>query len=194
MKKYNYDVLVMEDELTKHIHENLFLLESYMIDHHYQWQRRCDIETHSKYRQMIPYITIRKEGKFALFLRVNGGEKRLKGKYTIGLGGHIERKDALNRNLSIIGNGMTRELNEEIVVSDEFCKNIEFLSVSGTIRLDSTIVDSVHFGIWYDIILGKKFSDIKINDDELEFVGWYNKEKVLKFDIEKWSFDILSKA
>jgi predicted NUDIX family phosphoesterase len=69
-------------------------------------------------------------------------EARLRGKWSWGVGGHIEETDARGRNP--IRESLRRELAEEIIIPGTFS-----LAVAGYINDDETDVGAVHFGILY---------------------------------------------
>ena len=92
-------------------------------------------------KQVIPYTVVRQEtGEILLMRRLNkGGESRLHGKLSIGVGGHINPEDAVSDGDAnpLIG-GTWRELSEEIVIEGS-----TELSAIGMINDDSTAVGAV---------------------------------------------------
>lgn len=69
-------------------------------------------------------------------------EKRLQGKWSWGVGGHIERHDSI---INPIRESMQRELDEEVEIKGK----IFGIKPIGYINDDSDSVGSVHFGILY---------------------------------------------
>lgn len=96
-------------------------------------------------KQVIPYTVVRLgSGEVLLMRRLNkGGESRLHGKLSIGVGGHINPEDAISDDHAnpLIG-GTWRELSEEIVIEGS-----TELSALGMINDDSTAVGAVHVGL-----------------------------------------------
>lgn len=100
--------------------------------------------------QIIPYYLLRYQGKYLRYLRtVTGGDERLHGKISIGIGGHIDITDAvanaegeidLLETLSAAGK---RESLEEVGI-DINEKSFRFI---GTIYATDTPVDLVHVGV-----------------------------------------------
>src|SRR2546428_6358723 len=55
---------------------------------------RASVEEDPSFKQIIPYLIVRHRGRLFLVQRsTEGGETRLHGKYSIGVGGHINRGD-----------------------------------------------------------------------------------------------------
>src|SRR2546428_14013134 len=53
---------------------------------------RASMEEDPSFKQIIPYVIVRHRGRLFLVQRsTEGGETRLHGKYSIGVGGHINR-------------------------------------------------------------------------------------------------------
>ncbi|MEK6850834.1 MAG: NUDIX domain-containing protein [Nanoarchaeota archaeon] len=129
-------------------------------------ERSDELEHDRTLKQIIPYIIIinKKEKKIFAYKRANNdnySEKRLRNKWSIGVGGHIERID----NKNPIQEGMMRELKEELKMD-----NYPIPKIIGYVNDDSGNVESVHFGI---IALAKTSEDIKQGDDEMEHSSFY---------------------
>jgi len=78
------------------------------------------LEQQPAYRQIIPYVILRVRDRFVRYTRsVTGSEKRLHGRMSIGLGGHVELSDVLAAGSGIdlagtLEKAAQRELNEEL--------------------------------------------------------------------------------
>lgn len=117
-----------------------------IIDDNYAWMQRGSAETNTKYKQPIPYIIVmNEENKIFTFKRSNKskdyGEKRLFDKWSIGVGGHIDKDTDKNKPVMT---GMLRELQEEIQYD-----TIESTSLIGYVNHDLDDVGKVHFGVIY---------------------------------------------
>lgn len=89
---------------------------------------RDDAEKDESWKQIIPYVVIRKEDKYLVMQRLpRSGEKRLHNAYTFGVGGHINPGDSTGEveGEDVIERGMMRELNEEVWL--EGLKNINLV-------------------------------------------------------------------
>jgi len=104
---------------------------------------RSDAEQDKRYKQLIPYVLIICQDKILRYRRgKGGGETRLHGLFSVGIGGHISEEDhGLFSNAQGYQDGMRRELKEEVDIDD-----VEAAAVA-LINDDSTEVGYVHFGV-----------------------------------------------
>lgn len=101
-------------------------------------------------KQVIPYSVIECDGRILLFRRLaTGGEARLHGKHSIGIGGHINPEDldvtangASANARNPIDAGTRREIEEELAVSGEYK-----VARIGLLNDDSNPVGAVHVGV-----------------------------------------------
>jgi predicted NUDIX family phosphoesterase len=94
-------------------------------------------------RQLIPYVLMRQQGKFLLLRRTKKQqERRLHGKLSLGVGGHINLNDGSTPWQAFL-KGMEREIHEEV--------NVEVLQLSymGLLNDTSSPVSRVHVGLVY---------------------------------------------
>ncbi len=98
-------------------------------------------EQDSSLKQIIPYNLIVHGDEIYLLKRLDsGGESRLHGKLSIGVGGHINPVDEAEGDLLDIG--CRRELDEELNLETPFT-----LKPAGVINDESNDVGSVHIGL-----------------------------------------------
>ncbi len=115
----------------------------------FKWLPRKDVENNTNYKQPIAYAVILNDELRTVFSYQRAledkkySEKRLQGKFSIGIGGHINKIDRKSKN--VILTSFKRELKEEIDIIGKI-KKIEPL---GYINNDSDDVGKVHFGILY---------------------------------------------
>ena len=107
------------------------------------YKNRSEAEQDKRYKQLIPYVVIVCEGKILRYRRgKGGGETRLHGLFSVGVGGHISEEDhGLFSNAQGYQDGMRRELMEEVAIGD-----VKDVAVA-VINDDSTEVGYVHFGV-----------------------------------------------
>jgi predicted NUDIX family phosphoesterase len=104
---------------------------------------RSEAENDRRYKQLIPYVLVICDGKLLRYQRGKGGqEARLRGLWSVGIGGHISEEDhgLFTKDFGYI-EGMRREVREEVDV-DEVSE-----SAVAVINDDSTDVGYVHFGV-----------------------------------------------
>ena len=95
-------------------------------------------------QQLIPYVVVRDGERIFLMHRTDaGGDARLHGKASIGVGGHLNPVDGQNDPLK---NGLRREWDEELVTDWE----PEFTLV-GLLNDDSNRVGAVHLGVVFSV-------------------------------------------
>ena len=113
----------------------------------FRFEQRSACETDDSLKQMIPYVIVRHAGKYLTYARTDqSGEKRLVGKKSIGIGGHINQSDTgpeegkLN---TILRNCAAREVKEELGVEVP-AGNFEFRGILYSAMDD---VSRKHFAI-----------------------------------------------
>src|SRR5208337_4189957 len=85
---------------------------------HLVYLNRSAAEQNKRYKQLIPYVLLMCQGRILRYRRGKaGGETRLHGLYSVGIGGHISEEDnGLFSNDRGYQEGMRRELMEEVAI------------------------------------------------------------------------------
>lgn len=120
-------------------------LESYLerSTRHGYFVERAHAEQNSGQKQLIPYtLVLHDERIFVVRRKRGGGEQRLHGKRSVGIGGHINPVDAEASRSELLFTAARRELDEELVLSTDYS-----LTPVGIINDDANPVGSVHFGV-----------------------------------------------
>ena len=155
------------------------------------------LEDMPEFMQIIPYIIVRKGNKFVSYTRTpKGGEARLQGKTSVGLGGHIDLADArlnpctnqvdLQRTVEY---ALQRELEEEVPGIN--VDNVQFV---GLLTDVSDAVGKVHIGL---VVACDLVGDLPVdNEDALASVKLRTADELLgdEFTLEKWSRLVLEFA
>ncbi|NCF56505.1 MAG: NUDIX domain-containing protein [Planctomycetia bacterium] len=129
------------------------------------------------WKQVIPYVCIDFEGQILVLQRLaTQGEKRLHGKKSIGVGGHVNPEK--EGSLPLLLKGLRRELEEEIGLIPE----PEDCEVLGWINDDQTSVGQVHLG-WAVRVKAKNKPRIVETD---RMTGEWVSLKDLHPDDENW--------
>jgi predicted NUDIX family phosphoesterase len=149
----NEQVLVVERKLLERVglfHGLSFDVEKYLPilfePGAPRFMLRSKAETHRSFKQLIPYVIIHAGNKFLSYVRGKaGGEKRLVGNRSIGIGGHINPVDEL----PLFGDlreayhgAVDREVAEEVDIAPPRMKRTVAL-----LNDDTTEVGQVHLGI-----------------------------------------------
>ena len=112
---------------------------------HTRFVPRSKAENDPSFKQIIPYVLIRKGDALLHYVRGKGsGEKRLVAMGSIGIGGHINHRDEslFADGLEFYDEALQRELHEELRMEGHF----ETRAIA-LINDDSTPVGQVHLGV-----------------------------------------------
>lgn len=140
---------------------------------------RCEAELDPEFKQVIMYVILRHQDKVFCTHRLNGGDARLAGGYSIGTGGHTDNGET-------IYDAMYRELTEEVGLKQD---QIMAYGVNGFILDESTAVNSVHLGIVVSMVITTDEIECKEKGKlEGEWVDYKKLEKLYKKNaLESWS-------
>ncbi|MGO8745127.1 MAG: phosphoesterase [Thermoguttaceae bacterium] len=113
------------------------------------YRPRHEVENDPSYKQLIPYVLFCHDdgaGRETIFQYTRGmrqDESRLRGKRSIGIGGHISMRDSAPHGAgNAYAEGMARELAEEVAIETPYREQCV-----GLINDDETNVGRVHLGI-----------------------------------------------
>ena len=135
-------------------------------------------EKNGDLRQIITYMAVMNHKAEILIYKREGGEERLHGQYSIGVGGHINPidSDILDIN-SMVSTGLERELKEELGAR----KGTFEIKPMYYYQSDETDVDKVHIcAAFVGTLLDKHFKD----PPRGKFV---HIDKIKEKDLEHWS-------
>lgn len=135
-----------------------------IISREHEFIPRPDAEADPGYKQIIPYVVLCRGNEIFMTRRLRkGGEARLHGLISIGIGGHINPVDELDRE-SVLMRGLERELEEEVEIE----RRGELRPV-GFINDDSNGVGSVHLGLCYTLSVE---GEVRVRETEKLEGGW----------------------
>ena len=114
------------------------------VQAHGRFMDRPIAEENPAFKQLIPYVVVRDVDLVYLMERTDaGGDSRLHGKASIGVGGHLNPVDEGEDPLT---DGLRREWSEELIADWE----PQFRLV-GLLNDDSNPVGSVHLGVVFEV-------------------------------------------
>lgn len=171
-----YGFIQKNDEKTKKIIDTF---ESYEV------KRRGDMEEDPSYKQLIGYVLLKdaNTNEVLVYKRlVGGGEARLHGKASVGIGGHMNEVEGKTI-FEMLKINAARELNEEVGVSEEEAlNNLHFI---GLINDDKTEVGQVHVGVVYECKVDK--SKVEVKEDDTLVIKWMTADEAKEENYETWS-------
>ncbi|MEM5805497.1 MAG: NUDIX domain-containing protein [Candidatus Aenigmatarchaeota archaeon] len=143
------------------------------------FKERRLVENDPSLKQIIPYQVLMIRNKIFLYQRINSkSEKRYLGKFSLGIGGHINPKDGKE----LLDDARKREFLEEINYKGRITSRL-----IGFVNDDSNPLGSVHFGVVY--LLNGSSEKIKIKENKNmqgKLVPFKEAKKYLE-KMESWS-------
>ena len=152
-----------------------------IIINEHEFIDRPAAEEDPSYKQIIPYVVLTRKGLVFATRRLNkGGESRLHGKVSIGIGGHINPVDETDRR-SVLMKGLERELDEEVYIQRR-----GELVPQGFINDDGNGVGAVHLGLYFSMEVE---GEVSVKETEKLSGGWMSLQELRgEFDnMETWS-------
>ena len=152
-----------------------------------RYEPRSVMEQDPSFKQIIPYLVLRDGSRYFLMQRTSaGGDVRLHGRYSIGVGGHLNPGDG-----GLLG-GLNREWLEELVA--DFVPDFRLVAL---LNDDTTPVGAVHFGAVYVADAGARSVSIRETDKLTGSFAEPDEVAAVKARLETWSalvFDFLQGA
>lgn len=188
----NRDILFNKDNnaFNGFLHKNNFKgKEIFSALSKYEVKRRGDMEDDPLFKQLISYCLLENEkGEILVYERLSGGgEERLHGQSSIGVGGHmndVKGAESINEVLRV---NAQRELEEEVGLSDSKSQNLAYI---GFINDDTNEVGEVHLGVVFKINVNS--NDVESKETDTLRIKWVDQSKIDNYDeFESWSALIL---
>ena len=185
--------------LSKEDYEYMISLLNDMWETGGSVQRRGDMEKDMTYLQPIPYTVIKQGDKYFTYTRLEGGgESRLHGKSSIGVGGHQNSVEYAWNFEHLLAVNNSRELEEEVFIRDENGEEIDYhydmakdSVISGLMYNQKTEVDSLHLGVLNIISIPETWTVEPKETDTLEG-KFLTKQEIQELDLENWTASALS--
>ncbi len=146
---------------------------------------RAAAETDPSFKQLIPYAVLRRDGLVFHYRRAGGGEGRLRGKRSIGIGGHVNDSDGPPATAARAG--FLRELAEEVELPAGWTDRLAAL-----LHDPSTPVGAVHLGLIH--LVDCPPGTVRPREAGLAEWGWAAPAELLAQaeDFETWSQLVLA--
>ncbi|AID01635.1 NUDIX domain-containing protein [Staphylococcus xylosus] len=155
----------------------------------FEVKRRGDMEEDPTFKQLISYCILENENdELLVYERLSGGgEARLHGQSSIGVGGHmndVKGAESINEVLRV---NAQRELEEEVGLSESKSQNLAYI---GFINDDTNEVGEVHLGVVFKIHVNS--NDVQAMETDTLRIKWVDQSKIEDYDeFETWSALIL---
>ncbi len=160
-----------------------------VIGRHSTFRPRSEVEDDPSVKQIIPYLIVRHRGQLFLFQRSPaGGEARLHGKYSIGVGGHINWSDVEGA-ADVVAAGLRRELEEELTIDGPWRARLV-----GVLNDDRNRVGQVHFGLVHIVEVEKPGVAVRESESLAGRLVDPHEVRALRDRMETWSQLILDAA
>lgn len=194
MNKFDEQIIVVNRETIFNHEKNHFngfisiedqkALEIYETLSKYEVKRRGDMEEDPSYKQLISYCILENESDEILVYErlTGGGEARLHGLSSIGIGGHMNQLDDTQIEGVLLDNA-ARELEEEVGVKDVNPLNLNLI---GFINDDDNEVGRVHIGLVFKLKV--KASEVYVNETDTLKIEWKPENTLMQgAEYESWS-------
>ncbi|MHC4223472.1 MAG: hypothetical protein ACYSUN_05740 [Planctomycetota bacterium] len=150
---------------------------------------RAWVEEDPSLKQIIPYAVVVRGGEIFLFRRTDrGGERRLHGMRSIGVGGHVNPADFED----VIRRGLRRELTEELYLPQGWRAR-----TVGILNNDTSRVGSVHTGVVAVVEPGEGL--VKVREEDTMSGSFVSRKDLLELharereSFEGWSALLIDK-
>lgn len=155
----------------------------------FEVKRRGDMEEDPTFKQLISYCILENENdELLVYERLSGGgEARLHGQSSIGVGGHMNDVKGAKSINEVLRVNAQRELEEEVGLSESKSQNLAYI---GFINDDTNEVGEVHLGVVFKIHVNS--NDVEAMETDTLRIKWVDQSKIEDYDeFETWSALIL---
>lgn len=175
------------------------VIKNYAMFHHFKARR--DVEEDPSFKQLIPYVMIKRNKEIVTYRRLSGGgESRLHGQRSLGFGGHMNEIEEVStlgvRSVSFqtkIKRNLWRELEEELDFSfkEDDCQ-LDFIGLIND-DTDETGTGKVHLGLAAVLIVPPN-AEISVRETDAHAIEFMTVEKLrqLHDEFENWSKVLIS--
>ncbi len=170
--------------------------------------QRAGLESNQDFLQLLPYCIIHKSElekpkQYLLYQRTKQvGEERLGGKFSIGIGGHVDLIDYVGSEqpttgelslMSLLKRNIEREIQEETSTNCHITEQTLEDCFAGIIVDRGNDVGKVHIGLVFGFNIKDLLDDeeasgtLKITEPELLDFGYQSLESLKTYDTERWT-------
>lgn len=161
------------------------------------WLHRVMLEEDASFKQVVVNVVFWDERQRAVWLyRRKGGERRLHGKVSCLVGGHVNATDGMDDPLEACWQAMLREIGEELRLTDRErpCDASPMeVKLIGVVNDETDDVGPYHFGFVYCCVRPSG-SELKVGDLGGTMLGWRDIDTALMIEslCEPWTRHVLA--
>lgn len=137
------------------------------------WQPRPSVEQDEAFLQPIVYLVLLNPGGEAWCYQRRGGDGRLDGRRSCGVGGHVDHADAEAVNafdpVATLEAALLREAHEELGIR---AADLTSLQMRGLVYEGLTAIGRVHLGVLYTALWSKTMQPVPCADEKLVGQGF----------------------
>ena len=166
--------------------ENMETIRRFILKHHFFMERE-KAEYDDTVKQIIPYVVIRREGKYFLLRRLKKQtEARLHDKLSLGVGGHINPTE--EKAEDPLEAGLLRELAEEVAV-----ETVDSLTAVGFLNENNGGVSDYHAAL---VCLLEAKGEVSVRETEKMSGRWATLQELRDVlpRLETWSQIVVEKV
>lgn len=164
---------------------------------YHSFERRGDMETDESYKQLIPYVLVRRGDEVLIYRRLGGGgEGRLHGKVSVGFGGHMndvhnEHGQGVRFKEKVMKN-LWRELDEEldIAVDRDECR----LNFIGVVNDDDDPLETGKYHLGLVAVLDiPEDAQVNVREDDAHAIRFIKADRLVdvRDEAEAWSVHLI---
>lgn len=154
---------------------------------------RSVLEKNEGFRQLVSYLILRHEGNVLVYRRTaKGGESRLHGRISLGVGGHWNVGDVVSDHGAIDAMATLRCATERELAEEIECQAPERVSMVGVIKESGNAVSRVHLGVVVECWLSNpRLTLLDPGLCDAKFVAT-TELRAFAADMETWSSSLVS--
>ena len=189
MLKHQEHIVAIPASIVTERKDGIVKLPDNLSDH-IVLKRRASLLNDFNYRKVIPLTVFVCQGQVAAFTRkLDHQHEALRGKITVGVGGHFEIGDVFKTDSIIeiehsILEASKREVSEEVIVGD----NVTIIKsdiLDFAIAADETITDRQYVALVTVVHVDQANIVPNPKEDELDMYGWFKPDELLVLGGEK---------
>jgi len=169
--------------LRAQLSDNIVPFDGTLLPQGSLWREREILETDAECCQIIPYAILTRDNQIWAYRR-RGGDARLDGRCSIGVGGHVDACDNRGAFISTIRAALQRELSEELARAPDAIPEFPL----AWINEQESAIGRVHIGLLFQVPWQAEQPPKVAHDEKLEGLGFLPSTSITRAaGFEYWS-------